>query len=299
MAEASGFDKRVTPVRADLAAAHLKGKVDAPRFAQGTTMQVTASVLPIRRTPAPDGAQETQALFGETFTIYDEAEGWGWGQAALDGYVGYVDMEGLSAPVVAPTHRITALRSYRFSEPNLKSAPLGLVSMNAKIAAGETDGDFVQEARGGWVWRGHTAPIDAEFAIDPVEAAMLFLAAPYFWGGRESLGLDCSALIQNAFEACGHVVPRDTDQQEAYFQEAGRSETVWDEAMGGDWADAMLQRGDILFWPGHTALMVDDRHMLHANATYMATTINDARELSAKWVVRDNLKMRRIVRPKI
>ncbi|MEM9988959.1 MAG: SH3 domain-containing protein, partial [Pseudomonadota bacterium] len=235
-------DPRLTPARGDVAADFLKDQVDADRYDPGMAYQVSSSVLPLRRTPAPDGPQETQVLFGEIFTVYDEKDGWGWGQADFDNYVGYVDMAGLSAPVDAVTHRVTALRSYRFSAPNLKSAPLGLISMNAKLAIAEEEGDYVRETRGGWLWRGHVAPM-AERAADPVGVATKFLGAPYFWGGRESLGLDCSSLLQNAFEAAGQIIPRDTDLQEAYFSK--EREILWEgpsEKKGGGWRDLTLAR---------------------------------------------------------
>ena len=81
-------DKRVTPARLDLAAAHLEGKVTAAtirRRARG------ASCARCRRSacrrPTDTAGLQTQLLFGEGFTIYEEKHGWVWGQAALDGYV--------------------------------------------------------------------------------------------------------------------------------------------------------------------------------------------------------------------
>lgn len=299
-------DRRIVPVRDDLAAAHLQTIIDAPRYAEGAPYQVTASVLPIRRTPAPDGMQETQALFGELFTVYDEKDGWGWGQAAFDDYVGYVDMEGLSAPALSPTHRVRALRAYRFSAPDLKSAPLGLVSMNAKIAVGAQHGDYVADGRGGWIWHGALISMETPATDDPVSAAEQFVGAPYFWGGRESLGLDCSGLVQNAFEAAGVPVPRDADMQEAHFSDPSHGDTIYhDETRDTGltaslrWAELDLRRGDLLFWPGHVAIMVDGARMIHANATHMATSLDDARALSAQWqATRENMALRRVLRPR-
>ncbi|MEM8986544.1 MAG: NlpC/P60 family protein [Pseudomonadota bacterium] len=266
------FDRRTTPSRGDIAAVRLKGFVDADRFVEGVDMQVSCSVAPLRRTP--NGAQDTQLLFGETFTVYDEANGWAWGQAGFDGYVGFVDIEALSAPVVASTHRIKALRAYRFSEPDLKSRPLGLISMNAKVAVTGQNGRFVEEARGGYIYAEHLAPFGV-YTEDYVSAATSFLGAPYFWGGRESLGLDCSALVQNALEVSGINAPRDADQQEA--------------AIGAPLAsarpDQALRRGDFVFWKGHVAIMVDETRMVHANATHMEVTIDPLKAFAER--VRD------------
>lgn len=294
---AEGFDPRVTPARPDLAASHLKGKVDADRYADGTVMQVTTSVLPIRKAPAPDSMQETQMLFGDVFTVYEERDGWGWGQAASDNYVGYVDVEGLSTPVIEPTHTVSALRTYRFSEANLKSAPIGLISMNAQLTLGKEQNGFAHDARGGWVWLSHTAPI-GEYAEDPVAVAETFLGAPYFWGGKESLGLDCSGLVQNAFVACGMAIPRDADMQEAYFTAPAHGQILWDSKNDQPCEDVALERGDLIFWAGHIGLMVDAAHFIHANATHMGVTIDPLADMAEKWATEKNLPVGRIIRPK-
>ncbi|MEO1310257.1 MAG: NlpC/P60 family protein [Pseudomonadota bacterium] len=267
------MDRRLTPARGDIAAAHLKGVVEAERYVDGTPMQISASVAPIRRTPADDGLQETQTLYGETFVVYDERDGWCWGQAAFDDYVGYVAAEALSHPVDPVTHRVSALRTYLYSEPDLKSAPFSLISMNAKLAVGDADasGKYLKTARGGWVHAGHVRPI-GEREDDFVAVAERFLGAPYFWGGRESLGLDCSALVQNALEAAGVRAPRDTDMQISAL-----GETVV-----GDWPDIALKRGDLVFWNGHVAIMTDGVRMIHANATHMCVSIDDARAFSER-----------------
>ncbi len=262
------FDKRVTPARADVAARRLEGQVTAERFVDPVPMQVSAAVASMRRSPAHDGPQETQLLFGESIDIYDEADGWGWGQASLDGYVGYVDMDALSAPILAPTHRVTALRTYMFSKPDIKSAPLRLISMNAKLTVVEAAERFVKVARGGYVFRDHAASLGS-IAADPAGVAEQFLGAPYFWGGRESLGLDCSALIQNALERCGVPCPRDADMQEAALG------APVDISKG-------LKRGDLVFWKGHVGIMCNETEFLHANATYMCVTRNNLKEFAAQ-----------------
>ncbi|MBY0448802.1 MAG: C40 family peptidase, partial [Hyphomonadaceae bacterium] len=246
------MDKRTTPARPDLAARHLEGLVQAERFVEGVDYQCSAGVAPIRRAPAGDAMQEDQLLFGEVFTVYEERQGWGWGQSGRDQYVGYVAMEALSAPLLAPTHRIRALRTYCFSQPDLKSAPLFLLSMNAKVTAQEQRDRYIKIARAGWVFEGHLAALH-EHAPDWVAEAERFLGAPYFWGGRESLGLDCSGLVQSALEAAGVLAPRDADMQEAL----GEALPLRLEE---------LRRGDLVFWKGHVGIMLDGERLLHANA---------------------------------
>ena len=293
------FSARLTPARPDLAASYLEGRVEAERFVPGEAGQVTASVLPLRREPRADAMQETQALFGEVFTVYEERDGWAWGQCAFDAYVGYVEARHLAEPTGVPTHRVRALRSFRFPAPDLKAAPLGLLSMNSKLTVTEAseDGKYVREARGGWLFADHLIGM-GDRAADPVAVMEAFLGAPYFWGGRESLGLDCSGLIQNGYEAAGLPVPRDADMQEAYLSAPGRGEAIWTRGNGeGEWRDVPLARGDLIYWRGHTGVMVDERVMLHANATHMAVTRDDLAEMAAHLDRDKDNPLTRIVRP--
>ena len=227
--------------------------------------QCTAGVAALRRMPEDDGALDTQVLAGETFAVKTEEDGWGYGEAQLDGYQGWVDLSAFAAPALIPTHRVSALRTYVFSEPDLKSAPRFLMSLNAKISAGNREGRFLEAQRQGFVFEGHLAPLGA-VELDYVAVAERFLNAPYLWGGKESLGLDCSGLIQTAMEAAGGRCPRDSGDQEAWARERWLPVPVTDDFAG-------LARGDLVFWPGHVGVMTDAVNFLHSNAHHMATAI--------------------------
>lgn len=227
--------------------------------------QVTAGVAAIRREPRDDGMMDSQLLAGEVFSVEEEADGWAKGVSRHDGYAGFVDMAALSAPVLIPTHRVSALRTYVFSEPDLKSAPLFLVSLNAKIAAGRREGKFTESQRQGWIFTGHLSALDAS-EPDWVAVAERFLHAPYLWGGKESLGLDCSGLIQTSLEAAGTRIPRDSGDQEAWAKARWNQIPATEPLIG-------LHRGDLVFWPGHVGVMTDAVHLLHANAFHMATAL--------------------------
>ena len=197
-------DPRRHAYRGDLAAEPLRGLVEARRFVKGEPRQVSAPSLPLRREPRFDARLDTEVLLGETATVYDESEGWAWVQLSRDGYVGYVPSEGLTRRLVTPTHRIAALRSYVYPEPDGKTPPLALLSLNARIACERAEGKFLALAGGGYVFAAHAAPIGAT-EPDFVAVAEAFLGTPYLWGGRTSIGLDCSGLVQLALEAAGHI----------------------------------------------------------------------------------------------
>ena len=259
-------DRRVTPRRPDLASRALEGMLPAASYVDPMPRVMRAAAAGIHAAPDAGSEQQDQLLFGEGFEVLEEAGGWAWGQARRDGYVGYVRADAL-APAGAPaTHRVAAIRTYAFAEPSIKSRALGPYSLNALVTVEATEGRFVKAEGSGWFTIEHLAPVGV-FESDPVAVAERYLGAPYLWGGRESLGLDCSGLVQQALLACGRACPRDTDQQ----QTLGHAVEPQD-----------LARGDLVFWRGHVALMRDATHILHANAFHMATTIEPLAQAVAR-----------------
>jgi len=254
------FDPRVTPARADLAAKHLEGKVTAARYVEGRVFEVIEPQAPLRGEPRPDAPLTTEALKGERVTIYDSnAEGWAWGQLQADGYVGWLPANALVAPGAAPTHKVTALRTFAFSEPSIKSPPLEALPLGAKLAVARFADRMAVTRAGAYVPAPHLAPL-GDYETDFVAVAERFLGVPYLWGGKTALGLDCSGLVQIALTACGLPCLRDSDMQER--------------ALGTPLSAAPdysnLKRGDLVFWKGHVAIVRGAQTLLHANAFHMA-----------------------------
>ena len=249
------FDRRVTPARPDLAAMHLKNVVAASRYVEGAIFQVREGVIDMRRDPRPDCAVDTQLLYGERVTLYDEEEGWGWVQAARDAYVGWVALNALWSRNDPPTHRVTVARTFIYPGPSIKLPPITAMPLGGDVTIIDERGDFLVTPEQGFIWRAHLAPLDRP-AADFVAVAEMFIGAPYLWGGKSSLGVDCSGLVQISLLASGVNAPRDSDMQAA--------------ALGEFLApDATLQRGDFVFWKGHVGIMRDPVTLLHANGTHM------------------------------
>jgi hypothetical protein len=259
----SAFDPRVTPVRPDLAARHLDGRVAASRFVDGVAQEVIEPQAPVRRAPTPDAPLDTEALKGERVTVYESTdEGWCWGQLEADGYVGWLPAAALAPPGPPPTHRVAALRTLVFPGPSIKLPPMAFLSYGCRIAVARLEGDFAVDRAGGFLPARHLAPV-ASTERDFVAVAERFVGVPYLWGGRTSLGLDCSGLVQVALTATGVACPRDSDMQQ---------DTVGDRVdVGADLAG--LRRGDLMFWKGHVAILRDRDSLVHANAHHMAVAI--------------------------
>ncbi len=271
MTNKNGLDKRLNPYRPDLAAAYLRGEVDADRFVESEDFQVVAPRAPLLRRAEHAAPMDTELLFGETFRVYETEEDWCWGQSAQDDYVGYIATSLLQPPKGAVTHRVVALRTFIYPEADIKSRPATPLSMNAKLVVTGATGKFVELAGGGYVVSSHLSKIDS-FASDYVSVAEEFLGVPYLWGGRDARGLDCSGLVQMSMERCGIACLRDTDLQEATLGSA----------LDNPRDLSQLQRGDLVFWRGHVGIMVDGETLLHANATHMRTVKEPIAEAVAR-----------------
>ena len=255
-------DRRLNLYRSDLAAAHLRGEVDAKRFVEGEDMQVKLPCVPLLREPHADAPMDTQLLFGETFRVYEEKDGWAYGQSTQDDYVGYVELTALDPRLYRPTHVVASIRSFIYPEPDLKTRPVTPLGLNTKVRVVAAQGDYSEIERGGWIFTNHLAPVGAHVR-DFVSVAEELRGIPYLWGGRDSLGLDCSGLVQAALERAGIASLRDTDMQEATLGERLPEPIDF----------TTLKRGDLVFWKGHVGIMLDGEHLIHANAFHMRVDV--------------------------
>lgn len=255
-------DRRLNLYRPDLAAAHLRGEVDAKCFVEGEDMQVKLPCVPLLREPRADAPMDTQLLFGETFRVYEEKDGWAYGQSTQDDYVGYVELTALDPRLYRPTHVVASIRSFIYPEPDLKTRPVTPLGLNTKVRVVAAQGDYSEIERGGWIFTTHLAPIGAHVR-DFVSVAEELRGVPYLWGGRDSLGLDCSGLVQTALERAGIASLRDTDMQEATLGDRLPEPIDF----------TTLKRGDLVFWKGHVGIMLDGEHLIHANAFHMRVDV--------------------------
>jgi cell wall-associated NlpC family hydrolase len=264
-------DPRLTPARPDLAAKYLEGKLEAKRFVEGEEFEIVEALAPMRAAPSPDATLLTQALKGERAMIYDRnGEGWAWGQLNSDGYVGWLPDRALIKPGAKPTHKITALRTLAFPGPSIKLPPADALVTGTLVTVMREEGSFAVTREGWYLPRYHVGLIDSRVP-DFVAVAEQFAGTPYLWGGKSSLGIDCSGLVQVSLNAAGTGCPRDSDMQQ---DRLGRTL---------DQTEAKkLRRGDLIFWKGHVAIVRDADTIVHANAHHMATVIEATREAIAR-----------------
>lgn len=268
------LDPRRHAYRSDLAAESLFGRVTAERFVPGERRQVTRAAVPLRRVPSGTAGLDTEALFGETLMVYEDASGWSWVQLESDGYVGYLPSDALSPDIAAPTHRVRAPGTFVYPAADIKTPPLMHLSLNARVAVREIGERMSELLTGGFVVTRHLAELGRN-ARDYVSVAEQLIGTPYLWGGKTRIGLDCSGLVQLALQAAGIAAPRDSDMQQSELGE----EVLVPKSLEG------LLRGDLVFWKGHVGLMADGIMLIHANAHHMATvteTLPEAAERIAR-----------------
>ncbi len=261
-------DRRLLPFNGRVAHSSLKGQVDAQTFSDGEITYFHRVVTDIL--DKPEGSRQCQLVAGEGFVVLDTLQKYQFGYREKDGYVGWV-FPHIADPALRPTHRVCVPRAVVLEHPdvtqntNERILPFGCGVEHWPIPGREREAAL---RNSGWIriiQYGHiptpgyireTQLVEIDWvSSDPVSVAEQFLATPYIYGGDTGLGIDCSGLIQVAFQTCGLSCPRDSDMQSRSFRPISKPD---------------LRRGDLVFWKGHVGMMLDHDTLLHSNAYHMA-----------------------------
>ncbi|GGE56861.1 C40 family peptidase [Actibacterium pelagium] len=216
-------------------------------------LRVTSPVTDLL--PKPNTGRTRQLVYGEAFQVEQSDGDYAIGRASRDGYHGAILQSelGVSEP---PTHRIAVPASHSYGSADFKNPDAQPLSFGSQLRVVSAQGNFFETAQGRFVPKPHLRPLNAPFA-DPVTVAQMFFGTPYLWGGNSIWGIDCSGLVQMAFLSSGRDCPGDSGPQQ---DQLGR---LLPPGSG-------FERGDLLFWKGHVALVVDPHTLIHANAHHMA-----------------------------
>jgi cell wall-associated NlpC family hydrolase len=244
------MDRRLWKATARAAHLSLRGQVAAERFVEGENLRLAVPLADLLR--APDGARERQLVAGEGFTVIDRDQGHAFGFAEKDGYCGWLAETAL-ATAPEPSHFVASSGTHAYAEPRVQSAETPLPA-GALVTVTGAAGSFAVTNLG-HVPASHLRAL-GDWQSDPVAVAEQFLGTPYLWGGNSRAGIDCSGLVQRALLCCGIACPGDSDMQQALGTEIPPG--------------SPLRRGDLLFWRGHVALVVDADRLIHANGHSMS-----------------------------
>ena len=254
------LDPRLTPATDRIALSTLRDVLERPEYTDGQPARVTMSLCDL--CDAPDGRRQRQVVYGADLTVIETRDEWAFVQMAQDGYCGWLHEMQLDTELAVITHRVSAPASHMYIDPDLKSLDLFALPIGARLSVAGTEKSFARLHTGEYVPLQH---ISYHPSADPVEVAESLLGAPYLWGGNSQAGIDCSGLVQIALSSCGIACPGDSDLQRNAFPEA-----------------STIERGDLLFWPGHVAMAVSDDVMIHATAWKMQVILEGITEAIAR-----------------
>ena len=224
-------------------------------------MNVIKSSIAMRSKPDEASELETECLFGETITILDEYSDWYFCKLETDNYCGWVQKKGLGF-MKNSSHRIISTRTFLLKDKNIKSSCISYLSLGSQIFVNNIDKFWAQvylpnykSNEFGYLPRTHIVK-KCKKVNDWVGIAENLIGTPYVWGGRNSMGLDCSALLQLSFQTYGEDIPRNSIDQSSLKKK------IIDK-------NDLLKRGYVIFWKDHVAIMTDKQNCVHANAFHM------------------------------
>lgn len=268
MSDTAELDPRLHAYRPDLADSSLRDAVIAARYVEPVIRQCVKGVVPLMAGPEPGARQVSEIRYGEFLDVFelpqDAKTGLAWVQNRNDRYVGYLkDLEALSEKIADLSSRISALRTFVYPEPDVRSHPVDELTLGSYVRLGAEEARFRKIVSGGYVFSAHTAPANSILAADYIFTAGRMLHVPYLWGGRTPRGIDCSGLVQLVLDIAGFECPRDSDMQQEAF---GKPLPV-------HWRDMPWYRGDVVFFPGHVGIMTGPDNIIHANAHSMSVNV--------------------------
>lgn len=234
---------------------------------------LTLPVLPVRAEPSERAELTTQLLYGERFDVLDTREGWSLIRAVSDGYEGWATNKMLTTVSDLLEYEMHALESRILPNPlvSFRGIDVGQMFLPAGsrlfvhgnhyyFPVAETMVELFPEKE--WQYVNNAFPLPERI----LETAFQFLNAPYLWGGKTILGMDCSGLIQVSAAINGFQMPRDARDQ-AYLGE----EQFLSLALPGDLAFFANPEGRIV----HVGLICGPRQILHASGNVRVDVLDE------------------------
>jgi hypothetical protein len=205
----------------------------------------------MRSEPSHQSELVSQLLYGDCFKITSKKKGWLQITALVDQYSGWIDEK-----------QATSISKSDAEEVTIKT-PLYSTRLVDYIETpdGELTALVLGSNIGACKWLGHqydgpTQPKKMDKS-NLLKTASLYLNAPYLWGGKTPMGIDCSGLTQMTYRINGLSIPRDASLQ----AQLGETLSFIDESEAGDLAFFDDAEGKII----HVGLLLENHYILHAH----------------------------------
>lgn len=208
-----------------------------------------------------DSEIETECIFGDWIEIIINEGKWKKCKNLSDNYIGWIYGNPFG-DVQKNNYKVVTIRSFTYSKPNIKTNQILCLTMGSKILVEDIQNDWAQVTfRKGknkiisYILLKHIRKTN-EKVNDWVSTAEKMIGIPYRWGGKNTIGIDCSALVQIALQSVNFNAPRNSGSQiNMALPKKKKNEPFY--------------RGMIVFWKGHVGIMTDQLNIIHANAYHM------------------------------
>jgi gamma-D-glutamyl-L-lysine dipeptidyl-peptidase len=209
------------------------------------------SIVPLHAEASDQSELVTQVLYGETLEVLENVSKWSNIRLDFDGYEGWIDnkqfcfiSEKEHKGLTSPKSRLSSdmIDFITTSEGQLLSIPLGSNLNGLKLLKHRFDGKSISEI----LKKNHL-----------IDTALLYLNAPYMWGGKTPFGIDCSGLTQMVYKLNGYKLMRDASEQSTQ----GEALSFIEESEAGDLAFFDNSEGTII----HVGIIMDDNYIIHAH----------------------------------
>ena len=225
----------------------------------------TVAAAPVRKEPSHRTEMINQLLFGETMEVVQQQEEWYQVRSLYDGYEGW-----LTWHMITEINE-TIIQSDKGYVASSLTNPVTATDqlINAPMASSLTG--FDKETRLLWdeqlKYHGTYRKAGQLFDWDAFRKILhAWMNAPYLWGGRTYMGVDCSGFVQNVFKVMGVKLKRDAYQQ----AEQGSTIESLDSATCGDLAFFHNKDGKII----HVGILLNAQQIIHASGKVRIDTIN-------------------------
>ncbi|TQD40274.1 C40 family peptidase [Haloflavibacter putidus] len=209
------------------------------------------NIVPVRLEAADASEMVTQLLYGDHFKVLEKRKNWSKIRIAFDAYEGwidnkqYLDIEENTYQQLQeqPGNYVSDLVEFAISNTNsLLPVCLGANIAAAKLLENNYDGRSLTGVKN---------------RTSILETAMLYMNAPYLWGGKSPFGIDCSGLTQMVYKLNGYSLFRDASQQ----AKQGEALSFIEESAAGDLAFFDNNEGEII----HVGIIMPDNYIVHAH----------------------------------
>jgi hypothetical protein len=209
------------------------------------------SIVPLRAQASDTSELVTQVLYGETMKVLEKRKKWSRIRLEFDRYEGWIDNKQFQfikeddykkLKDQMPRLSSDLVDFVSTSEGQLLTIPLGSALNGTALLKHGFDGKFISEK----LKKSHL-----------IETALLYLNAPYMWGGKTPFGIDCSGLTQMVYKLNGYRLLRDASEQSTQ----GEALSFIEESEAGDLAFFDNEEGAIV----HVGIIMEDNYIIHAH----------------------------------